>query len=51
MILFCRFFLGQALDVDTKARLVSCKDEAGGEFQLPFDKLVIATGSQVSRNM
>jgi len=42
-----RFLLGEALDVDPDARLVSCKDEAGGKFQLPYEKLVIATGSQV----
>ena len=40
-------FLASAQRVDAKQKEVLCKDEDGFEFKIPYDKLVIATGSQV----
>lgn len=41
-------FLASAQAVDSDKKEVSCKDEGGLEFKINYDKLVIATGSQVS---
>ena len=40
-------FLATAQKVHAERKEVLCKDEDGLEFKIPYDKLVIATGSQV----
>lgn len=41
-------FLASATSIDAQNKEVSCKDEDDLEFKVKYDKLVIATGSQVS---
>lgn len=41
-------FLASAQSVDANKKEVFCKDDDGLEFTVKYDKLVIATGSQVS---
>ena len=43
------YFLGSAQNVDPEKRIVQCEAEDGTEFSVSYDKLVVATGSQVSR--
>ena len=40
-------FQGTALQVDPQRKKVTCKDDAGCKFDLDYDLLFIATGSQV----
>ncbi|DBB14410.1 hypothetical protein WJX82_007842 [Trebouxia sp. C0006] len=42
------YFLGSAENIDPNKKTVHCKDEDGTEFDVAYDKLVIATGSQGS---
>ena len=42
-------FLATAQRIDSENKEVSCKDEDGLEFKVKYDKLVVATGSQVSK--
>ncbi|KAL3148596.1 hypothetical protein ABBQ38_014024 [Trebouxia sp. C0009 RCD-2024] len=42
------YFLASAQNVDPEKKVVHCKDEEGKEFSVPYDKLVVATGSQGS---
>ncbi len=42
------YFLGSAENVDPVKKSVHCKAEDGTEFDIAYDKLVVATGSQVS---
>ena len=42
------YFLGSAEMIDPEKKTVHCKDEDGAEYDVSYDKLVIATGSQVS---
>lgn len=44
------YFLASAQNVDPKKKTVQCKDEDGTEFDVAYDKLVIATGSQVVKH-
>lgn len=44
------YFLGSADNIDPKKKTVHCKDEDGTEFDIAYDKLVIATGSQVVKH-
>lgn len=41
------YFLGSAQNVDPDQKTVHCKDEDGLEYSVKYDRLVIATGSQV----
>lgn len=41
------YLLASADNVDPEQKIVHCKAEDGVEFSVPYDKLVIATGSQV----
>ena len=41
------YFLGSAEMIDPAKKNVHCKDEDGAEYNVSYDKLVIATGSQV----
>ena len=41
------YFLGSAQNVDPKKKVVHCIDEDGTKYDVSYDKLVIATGSQV----
>lgn len=41
------YLLGSAQNVDPAKKTVHCKDEDGTTFSVEYDKLVIATGSQV----
>ena len=43
------FFLATAQEINSQTKQVHCKDEDGTEFDIPYDKLVIATGSQVGK--
>ena len=43
-----KYYLASAENVDPEKKTVACKDEDGLEFSVPYDKLVIATGSQVT---
>lgn len=42
------YLLGSAQNIDPKTKTVQCKAEDGAEFSVSYDKLVIATGSQVN---
>ena len=42
------YFLASAQNVDPEKKVVHCKDEEGKEFSVSYDKLVVATGSQVT---
>ena len=44
------YFLGSAQNIDPNKKKVHCKDEDGTEFDVAYDKLVIATGSQVANH-
>ena len=44
------YFLGSAENIDPNKKTVHCKDEDGTEFDVAYDKLVIATGSQVVKH-
>ena len=41
------YYAASATDINTKNKTVSCQDSAGSSFDIPYDFLVIATGSQV----
>ena len=41
------YLLGSAQNVDPDKKTVQCKAEDGTEFTVSYDKLVVATGSQV----
>ena len=43
------YFLASAQNVDPEKKVVHCKDEEGKEFSVSYDKLVVATGSQVTK--
>ena len=42
------YLLASAQNVDPEKKIVQCKAEDGIEFSVSYDKLVIATGSQVT---
>jgi len=44
-----RFVKGSAESIDEQARQVNYRDEAGQPAQLPYDRLILASGSQLAR--
>ena len=42
-----KYIMASAQNVDPDKKIVECKDEDGLEFSVAYDKLVVATGSQV----
>lgn len=43
-------YLARAVSIDPKGRTIVCKDDANSNFEVDYDLLAIATGSQVQMN-
>ena len=42
-----KLYIAEATQVDPAARVISCRDNTGLSFEVPYDVLTLSTGSQV----